>query len=50
MLKLNVCWLFGCRWYLLSRWRHTGQDDVISETSGWKCFHCGKERTENWDW
>ncbi len=48
----RFCWLIGHDWHCLFRHRFGDDPDfgrVGSESTGWLCFRCGAERTEQWD-
>jgi len=48
-MRKYLCWLLGHSYIcLFSRWWQSGANEG-SETTGWTCQHCGKQRFEQWD-
>jgi len=48
-MRKYFCWLFGHSFLCLYR-RCKKIDGVGSVTvTGWKCQHCGQQKTEQWD-
>ena len=49
-IRKYFCWLFGHSYICLFHYHwDSGLGEQGSETTGWKCQHCGKQRTEQWD-
>lgn len=50
-IRSYLCWLLGHSYICLFRWHWDSGVTTTqgSETSGWKCQHCGEQKFEQWD-
>ena len=50
-MRKYFCWLLGHSFICLFRyhWGLENHGNEGSETTGWVCQHCGKQRFEQWD-
>jgi hypothetical protein len=48
-MRKYLCWLLGHSYICLFRLHWDSPARQGSESTGWVCQHCGKQRFEQWD-